>query len=142
MTMPVESDMGDKEAGSGWYTGVDLEWRPSPQPSSTSPAPPLPPLPPTYTSDYGQHGNSGISGNGANGSRKRRWVEAASPRQDATSDVSWDRDLESLPTLNMTTPFGASSSRNVGTSATLDNSEDGVEEIPRTKMQTGCIPCL
>lgn len=69
-------------------------------------------------------------------------MEAASPRQDATLDVSWDRDLESLPNLNMTTPFGASSSHNVGTSATLDNSEDGVEEIPRTKMQTGCIPCL
>ena len=136
MTVPVESDMRGKEAGSSdWYTGVDLEWRPSPPPSSHT----------SQTNGHGHHGSNGgsisSSSNGVNGSRKRSWEDAATPVQDATPDVNWNIDLGLLPDHDITPPFGTIS-HNGSSSVTLDNSEDGVEEIPRTKMQTGCIPCL
>lgn len=126
MTVPVETNMRDQEADS--WVGVDLEWRTPPPPSHN-----------TNTTTYG-------SANGFNGSRKRAWDDVATPEHERLPDMNWDPELELLPVFDSNT-----------TSATFDNTpalslehgngalpalDDDVEEIPRTKMQTGCIPCL
>lgn len=109
-----------EESGSdgSWYTGVDLEWR-------TTPPPPT----------------SGSNGSSSNGnSRKRTWDERAStPVQEVVDPAVWTNnglDLSVTPEFGAPTGFSSN-----GSSVTLA-AEDDVEEIPRTKMQTGCIPCL
>lgn len=110
------------EGESTWFTGVDLEWRTPP---------------PTHRNGH------------TNGGHKRTWEDAATPVQDEADPLWNNGGLELLPELvtNVTTElFGSNeitshdSSQNGGIS--LDAVDDDVEEIPRTKMQTGCIPCL
>ncbi|GIZ48626.1 hypothetical protein CKM354_001167800 [Cercospora kikuchii] len=139
MTVPAESNVRDKEGDHAWYTGVDLQWR--------SP-------PPTHSNGNGMNGGHGTVGtngsvsygmngtSGANGSRKRAWEEVATPVHENAPSANWSNGFEFQ---RHTPPFDAAtnySSRNGASSTTLDNAEDDVEEIPRTKMQTGCIPCL
>ncbi|KXS95507.1 hypothetical protein AC578_4617 [Pseudocercospora eumusae] len=98
------------------WIGVDLEWRTPPPPG---------------------HRNGKGSGSGVNGSRKRTWEDAATPINQ-TEHLYWDQaDLELLPRL---TPDIASQHSNG--SIHMHNGDEVVEEIPRIKMQTGCIPCL
>ncbi|CZT14528.1 uncharacterized protein RCC_00505 [Ramularia collo-cygni] len=110
----IGREMSDKNGGSesSWYTGIDLEWRTTPPPTSSS--------------------------NGS--SRKRTWEErAATPVQEHGDPTVWtDHALDSSVTPELGVPTTFSSN---GSSTTLAG-EDDVEEIPRTKMQTGCIPCL
>lgn len=139
MTVPAESNVRDKEGDHAWYTGVDLQWR--------SP-------PPTHSNGNGMNGGHGTVGtngsvsygmngtSGANGSRKRAWEEVATPVHENAPSANWSNGFDFQ---RHTPPFDAAtnySSRNGASSTTLDSAEDDVEEIPRTKMQTGCIPCL
>lgn len=121
VTEPLQTiEMRDKEAE---WVGVDLEWRTPPRPSH-------------------------INHNGIIGSRKRTWEDAKTPVRESI-DQNWDQDPELvfLPDLDSglvpaafdLTP--AISSQH-GDSSHLVANGDHVEEIPRTKMQTGCIPCL
>jgi hypothetical protein len=146
MIVPVESDMREKEAGSSWYSGVDLEWRPSP-PIPPRPPPPPPPPPPPHANGHGHgHGhhasNGSKSSHGVNGSRKRSWEDATTPGRDAMPPATWNTDWELRPDSHISPPFSVSTVHSGNTGMTWDSSEDGVEEIRRTKMQTGCIPCL
>ena len=101
------------------------------------------------SSGNGINGHGMTNGNGAmNGhnSRKRTFDEAATPVQE-TLDVTWDDSLDLLddmgmnvePQMGFITP---DFSQNEDGSVTFRSSEDSIEEISRTKMQTGCIPCL
>lgn len=110
----IGPEMRDKSGSeSSWYTGVDLEWRTTPPPASTS------------------------NGNG----RKRTWEErATTPIQEHVVDpTAWSN---STLDLSVTPDFGAPSAFSSNGSSMTMAAEDDVEEIPRTKMQTGCIPCL
>lgn len=110
MVGPVMRDKSGSD--SSWYSGVDLEWRTTPPPMSSS--------------------------NGS--SRKRTWEErAATPVQELGYSTAWAGngvDMSVTPDFGPPTEFSSN-----GSSITMP-AEDEVEEIPRTKMQTGCIPCL
>lgn len=98
---------------SSWYTGVELEWRTTPPPTT------------------GSNGNS----------RKRTWEDrAATPVQEQILDqTAWNNSsLDS----SVTPDIGVRAALSSNASSMTMAAEDDVEEIPRTKMQTGCIPCL
>lgn len=105
--------MRDKsELDNSWYSGVDLEWRMTPPPTC-----------------------------GSNGtSRKRTWEQrAATPVQELGESTSWTNNGLSL---SVTPEFGVPAAFSSNRSSVTMAAEDDVEEVPRTKMQTGCIPCL
>lgn len=138
MTVPAETNMHDQqEPEDSWY-GFDLELRTPP--------------PMFGNGSTGANGHSMMNGNGAvNGfnSRKRTYDEAATPVQE-TLDAAWQDSLDLLEDMGMngmemTSQMGFITpefSQNEDGSVTLRSSEDSIEEIQRTKMQTGCIPCL
>lgn len=98
---------------STWYTGVELEWRTPPSTNSSS------------------------------GSRKRSWEETASPvnpplDSQRFEEIPWSSDLDLLDSIDLPHDFiTPATSSNGGQSST-----NGLEGARRTRMQTGCIPCL
>ncbi|KAM3414149.1 hypothetical protein BST61_g10807 [Cercospora zeina] len=74
-----------------------------------------------------------------NGSRKRPWEEVATPVQETAPAVAWSNGFE---VQQRPTPPLDGAPRHASQDGAASGTDDHVEEIPRTKMQTGCIPCL
>lgn len=135
MTLPAETNMHDQQESDGSWYGFDLELR-TPPPMSSS-------------GGSGSNGHNMMNGNGdVNGqnSRKRTYDEAATPVQE-TLDGAWEDSLDLLEDIgmNVTPQMGFITpefSQNEDGSVTFRSSSDSIEGGPRTKMQTGCIPCL
>lgn len=137
MTMPAETNMRDQESESSWY-GYDLELRTPPPMSSGD--------------SMSSNGNGVLNGNGVNGhhgvngnSRKRSYEESATPVQEVREPLWDDSDLELLNEIgvNVTPSMGFITpefSQNGDGSISLGS--DDMAGLQRTKMQTGCIPCL
>jgi hypothetical protein len=116
----VQNELREKERdSSSWYTGVDLQWR-TPPPMSTS--------------------------NGRVGGRKRAWEEIVTPPLEQASVERSGRMMDMQVRPHQATVvsggFGVTEPPSYNGSLLTGETEDDVEEIPRTKMQTGCIPCL
>ena len=134
MTMSAETNMRDQDSDSSWY-GYDLELRTPPPMSSNG--------------SMSSNGNGMLNGNGVNGhhgtngtSRKRSYEEAATPVQEVQEPMWDDSDLELLNEIgvNVTPSMGFITpefSQNGDGTISL-----GSDDVQRTKMQTGCIPCL
>lgn len=150
MSTMTQTNMHDQQESDGSWYGFDLELRTPPPMSSNG--------------SSGSNGHSMSNGNGATngyGSRKRTFDEAATPVQESL-DVDWDGNLDLLEDMGMNGLNGTNGmngmngmnmepqmgfitpdfSQNEDGSVTFRASEDPIEEVPRTKMQTGCIPCL
>ncbi|EGP86619.1 uncharacterized protein MYCGRDRAFT_110011 [Zymoseptoria tritici IPO323] len=111
--MAAGNHVREKErSSSNWYSGVDLQWRTPPPPQMQAPS-----------------------------GRKRAWEEVVTPvegeivRHDSRMDMQVQR-RNVAPGFGVTPPLSPN-----GTHVSTET-EDNVEEIPRNKMQTGCIPCL
>lgn len=134
MTVPVHTTLaGEEELENGWY-GFDLELRTPP---------------PTYSNGSSSSGGNihGLNGsNTHNMSRKRGWDEVATPVPEFADPTAWEDTFDLMGSSDMSSFSGTgfvtpAFTQTEDGSITLDGS-DFVEEIPRTKMQTGCIPCL
>lgn len=117
----------------GWH-GYNLELRTPPPTHSNG----------STTSSSDDVASAAASANGHR-SRKRGWEEVATPVHDFQS-TAWPDSFDAMTDASMSTLSGVGFvtpdfSQNGDGSITFD-AGDGVEEIPRTKMQTGCIPCL
>lgn len=73
--------------------------------------------------------------------RKRTWdARATTPVQELANGGAWSNNGSSE--LSVTPEFGAPTGFSSNATSVTLAGDDDVEEIPRTKMQTGCIPCL
>lgn len=134
MTVPAETNMNDQQESDGSWYGFDLELR-TPPPTSSNGG--------TSSNGYSMNGNGAVNGHT---SRKRTYEEAATPVQE-TLDAAWEDSLELLEDIgtNVTPQMGFITpdfSQNEDGTVTFASTGNSIEGAPRTKMQTGCIPCL
>lgn len=125
--------MYEEEQENGWYGNLELR-TPPPMSSNASDS--------SHTLNGSTNGMNGHTTTNGTNSRKRSWGEVATPTAEVQAPL-WD-DIESLETLgvNLEPSMGFVTpefSQNGDGSISIEPAD---EEIPRTKMQTGCIPCL
>lgn len=135
MTMPAQTNLQDHDPESNWYA-YDLELRtPPPMASNAS----------SMSNGMGGGSNGGHSNHSmnGNGARKRRWEETASPVQ-GFNELNWEPELLEDISMNVTPDMGfiTPDFQTNGDGTISMSASDEVEEIPRTKMISGCIPCL